>query len=173
MKKEGSQPSIKEDPQPFTNVELNFAMKITNKMMKNPLATFFLKPVDPIVDGAPDYNTRIKRPMDLGTIKNNLCNKSINTIEQWKEDMNLVWNNAMAYNPPGSPYFDIALELSRLFKEKTKYIPVTDVDEWNLQIKQKSNQIARITKEYLSTIEQYESKIIKTNSRIQLKPKDK
>lgn len=32
----------------------------------------FLKPVDPVALNLPDYFTVIKKPMDLGTVKNNL-----------------------------------------------------------------------------------------------------
>ena len=41
---------------------------IMQQMLNHKYAVPFLQPVDPVRDGAPDYFTRIKHPMDLGTI---------------------------------------------------------------------------------------------------------
>lgn len=46
-----------------------------------------------------DYLDVIKRPMDLGTVKRNLEQKVYRTFEQFAADVNLVWSNAMKYNP--------------------------------------------------------------------------
>jgi hypothetical protein len=42
---------------------------VMQQLTTHKYATPFLQPVDPILDGAPDYLTKIKRPMDFGTIQ--------------------------------------------------------------------------------------------------------
>ena len=60
----------------------------------------FLTPVDPVKLGIPDYFDIIKQPMDLGTIKQMMKNKEIQTREEFAEKVRLVFDNAILYNKP-------------------------------------------------------------------------
>ena len=55
----------------------------------------FLTPVDPVKLGIPDYFDIIKQPMDLGTIKQMMKNKEIQTREEFAEKVRLVFDNAI------------------------------------------------------------------------------
>ena len=50
--------------------------------------------------GIPDYFDIIKQPMDLGTIKQMMKNKEIQTREEFAEKVRLVFDNAILYNKP-------------------------------------------------------------------------
>lgn len=50
--------------------------------------------------GIPDYFDIIKQPMDLGTIKQMMKNKEIQTKEEFAEKVRLVFDNAILYNKP-------------------------------------------------------------------------
>ena len=71
-------------------------------MWKCPNASLFHEPVDPVVWNVPDYPKIIKTPMDFGTVKQKLSNNEYLRIEQFLEDMNLVFDNCMKYNGIGS-----------------------------------------------------------------------
>jgi hypothetical protein len=50
----------------------------------------------------PDYPSVVKKPMDLSTVKKNMkSNKYIN-IEEFLQDIQLIWDNCHLYNEPGS-----------------------------------------------------------------------
>lgn len=57
----------------------------------------FCQPVDPATCNAPGYFMVVRRPMDLSTIKRKLARCAYRTIAQFKDDVNLVWDNACAY----------------------------------------------------------------------------
>jgi hypothetical protein len=78
----------------------------------------FNEPINIIRLGIPDYFYYIKRPMDLGTVKNNLregkysdmlefaqvlilCTHGILISISCFQDVRLTYNNAMTYNPKG------------------------------------------------------------------------
>ena len=82
----------------FSRVELDYCKKVTEKLIKHPLSVAFLRPVNPQLDGAPDYLQKISHPMDLGTIKSKLENNSYTNSKAWVSDVLLVWQNAMKYN---------------------------------------------------------------------------
>ncbi len=73
---------------------------------KMPEAFFFLRPVDPIADGAPTYYDEIKRPMDLGTMEKRLNGTGGATpytrMAEFAEDMMQIFANARQFNPPGT-----------------------------------------------------------------------
>ena len=105
-------------------------IKITKKIQKIPISKFFLNPVDPIADQAPDYFEKIKKPMDLSKVLKNLKSDSYNSISEWKEDMNLIWKNAMHYNPKETLLYSIAKELSETFKDLSDDICISENEIW-------------------------------------------
>ncbi|KAI9225966.1 MAG: Bromodomain-containing protein, partial [Piptocephalis tieghemiana] len=62
----------------------------------------FLKPVDPKV--VPDYETVVKEPMDLSTMRSKVLEGVYRGIEEFKEDVYRICKNATLYNPAGSLY---------------------------------------------------------------------
>lgn len=80
----------------------------------------FKEPVDPIALGIPDYFDYIKRPMDLGTIKQKMysvsgrfiakliCQGGYVSGDDFAKDVRLVWNNALYYNQPSTEVYKMA-----------------------------------------------------------------
>ena len=130
---------------PMNEIELKFAKSVTQKMKSYPISAFFLNPIDPIRDKLPNYLQVIKPnvPMDLTTVTNKLEKNIYKTIDDWKKDMNMIWANALLYNPRGSPYAMVAEELKSIFKKKTESIPKTEIDEWFINVKKANKRILK------------------------------
>lgn len=77
-------------------------------------------PVDPVELGLPDYFDIIKKPMDLGTIQKKLENGAYHSIESFRADVDLTFDNAMTYNEDGSVVYDMAKELKIKFEADMK-----------------------------------------------------
>jgi hypothetical protein len=131
-------------PAALTGVQAAFCLKITKKMAKYTIARFFREPVDPERDQADDYFERIKRPMDLGTILQNLQEERYPSVDRWRDDMNLIWRNAMSYNAPGSPLHAIARDLSEIFRQRSEAVPSTQSEEWLLAMREGHQKLMRI-----------------------------
>lgn len=93
----------------------------------------FLQPVDPIRDECSDYFTIIKKPMDLGTVRKKLETDQYHTVEQWKEDVNLIWTNTVTYNGQKALISTLAKTLQGIFKSLTTYFSSDVESDWDGQ----------------------------------------
>ena len=105
-------------------------LEIIEDLMKHPIAEVFMEPVDPVRDMVPDYLDVIKNPSDFTTIKNRLLERKYLTYEEFKRDVNLIWENAITYNTKQSLPAYIADELSRIFQKRIWYIENPPAEQW-------------------------------------------
>lgn len=90
-------------------------LNLLGHIEKEPNAAPFLEPVDWKNLGLNDYPKIVKRPIDLGTIKNNL--KEYTSYETFFSDIQLVWDNCKQYNIAESEIYRMAEELERTTKK--------------------------------------------------------
>lgn len=110
--------------------ETNFCLKLIDELSDHAIAGIFMEPVDPINDGVPDYLSIIKYPSDLSTVKKRLKNGEYSTIQSFKRDVNLIWENAREYNGNGSLPAFCADELSRIFRKRIAEIEEMSQEQW-------------------------------------------
>jgi len=81
---------------------------------------WFLRPVDPALDGVPHYLSVIRSPMDFRTIGTKLeRGEYASRREAFAEDVRLVFRNAIEFNTaPDDPVRRDARELSQWFESK-------------------------------------------------------
>eukprot|EP00307_Rebecca_sp_RCC1486_P013816 CAMPEP_0119425196 /NCGR_PEP_ID=MMETSP1335-20130426/34080_1 /TAXON_ID=259385 /ORGANISM="Chrysoculter rhomboideus, Strain RCC1486" /LENGTH=336 /DNA_ID=CAMNT_0007450751 /DNA_START=8 /DNA_END=1018 /DNA_ORIENTATION=+ len=87
------------------------ALDLLKTISKRTQAQVFLAPVDWKALNLPEYPKVIKHPMDLGTIQSNLQERKYATLEEFANDIRLVWKNALIFNTPESVYFKNAKKL--------------------------------------------------------------
>ncbi|KAL2925987.1 Transcription factor GTE10 [Bienertia sinuspersici] len=89
--------------------------KILTDIMNLERSKPFHTPPKPAVWGIADYFDIVKKPMDLGTIKQNLLQNKYLGADQFEDDVRLTFCNCIRYNPPGHGYHKSAKELLREF----------------------------------------------------------
>lgn len=109
-------------------------LDVLEKINARPISKIFLYPVDPLQDNLPDYFEIVKNPMDLGTIKRNLRANKYRTVQEWKQDMELVWSNSILFHSENSAVGMMALELKNYYLELTKYISDSYRSAWKYQL---------------------------------------
>ena len=100
----------------ITEEETKKLEKALETLSKEKDAFDFLLPVDYNGLGLPDYPKIIKRPMDLGTVKDNLLKGEYNTIREFMDDVTLIWQNCRTFNMQGSEIVKMANRLEKKFK---------------------------------------------------------
>jgi hypothetical protein len=90
----------------------------------------FEEAVDPERDEAPDYLTIIKHPMDLTTVEQKLGKNEYKNIHEWKEDVQLIFHNAVTYNGKASTIAEMASDLEHIFLDLTKTLFDDDSATW-------------------------------------------
>eukprot|EP00558_Chaetoceros_sp_UNC1202_P003703 CAMPEP_0197232734 /NCGR_PEP_ID=MMETSP1429-20130617/974_1 /TAXON_ID=49237 /ORGANISM="Chaetoceros sp., Strain UNC1202" /LENGTH=644 /DNA_ID=CAMNT_0042690855 /DNA_START=1 /DNA_END=1935 /DNA_ORIENTATION=+ len=90
---------------------LHVATLIEDYIMKHPSSPVFHRPVNAVALKLKDYHQIVKKPMDLGTVLMQCLLGEYNTFCQVITDLELVFKNAMSYNPKGHPIHIIAKQL--------------------------------------------------------------
>lgn len=103
--------------------QLKFCSTMLTKLKRNPNASPFLKPVDPIALGIPDYLEKIKNPMDISTVKHRLDTKFYLDPEEFHSDMTLMFNNCYSYNHKDSIVYKMGEELEKAFESNYLEMP--------------------------------------------------
>lgn len=120
-------------------------LKIVEKLIKNPICSPFIAMVDPERDGAPDYFDFIKEPMALKEVENKLKSDKYKNIDQFKRDINLIWDNAVTYNGEDTLYAHMAKEASLWFDKKMENFPNSSKQEW-------FQKVQKVTKDILDAL---------------------
>lgn len=62
---------------------------------------YSLHPLHPLQ--VPDYLMVVRRPMDLSTLLTNIDEYKYVTVGEFMSDADLIWQNALEYNPDSDP----------------------------------------------------------------------
>lgn len=128
----------------LSGVQKKYCTKVTEKIIKYPISVFFHKPVDEEKDGAPGYYDKIKKPMSLKQVLKRLDDNQYQSVNQWKDEMNLIWANATTYNNEGTYIYMIAKELKEVFRRFCEKIPKTELDEWTFQVAKTHSKLVKL-----------------------------
>ncbi|CAG9937052.1 unnamed protein product [Clonostachys rosea f. rosea IK726] len=115
---EESTPHPKKGPQ-----KLEFCADLLTRMLSGPgfwtrLVGPFKDPVVPEQDGVPDYLEKVKRPMDLGTIKAKMDRHEYKDEAEFLVDMRQIFDNCFIYWKTGDPMWAAGQKLQKTFEEK-------------------------------------------------------
>ncbi|XP_005943862.1 ATPase family AAA domain-containing protein 2 isoform X1 [Haplochromis burtoni] len=78
-----------------------FLRDVTNRLSQDKRFKAFTKPVD--LEEVPDYAEVIKKPMDLSTVLSRIDLHQYRTVKEFLQDVDLIWQNALEYNPDRDP----------------------------------------------------------------------
>jgi Bromodomain len=96
--------------------------KIVTQLQKHQYSRPFLKPVDPIAEGIPDYFDIVKEPMDLSKVDKRLRSGSYINPMQFAADVRKIWSNAILYNPRKSAIYYMTVQMSNYFEQIYKSV---------------------------------------------------
>ncbi|CAI5733986.1 unnamed protein product [Peronospora farinosa] len=89
-------------------------LAVVNRLLKEEVSDLFSRPVDPEIDGCPNYLSVIDQPMDLGTIRSRAEANFYRKWKLFKKDVELVWQNCRTFNAPDTMVVQFANLLERL-----------------------------------------------------------
>ncbi|XP_065062653.1 bromodomain adjacent to zinc finger domain protein 1A-like isoform X2 [Rhopilema esculentum] len=109
----------------FGRYERRLCSKLVEELLAADDAEPFLLPVDTKV--VPDYLDFIDHPMDLSTVKQNLNNGSYGSLQQFLDDVRLMFTNCETYNPPRSGVARAGSRLSIYFEQRLCELELVEV----------------------------------------------
>lgn len=119
-------------------------LDILDNILSYHTAAFFDHPIDPVRDQLPTYFNIVKRPMDLGTIRNKIECNEYNDVASFIADVELVWANAILFNGRNSFMYSIVRYLQTKFKEQTEFLSNDIRKDWINQMNDLRNKVNNI-----------------------------
>ncbi|CAH0479373.1 unnamed protein product [Peronospora belbahrii] len=89
-------------------------LALVDRLLQEEASDLFSRPVDPEIDGCPNYLSVIDQPMDLGTIRSRAEANFYRKWKLFKKDIELVWQNCRTFNAPDTMVVQFANLLERL-----------------------------------------------------------
>lgn len=110
-----------------TASKLDFCADLLTRMLSGPgfwtrLVGPFRDAVEPEEDGVPDYLEKVKRPMDLMTIKAKMDAKAYKDDEAFAADVRQIFENCFTYWKAGQPMYEAGERLQRTFEDKYSHM---------------------------------------------------
>ncbi|KAF5664072.1 TFIID associated [Fusarium heterosporum] len=110
-----------------TSQKLDFCADLLTRMLSGPgfwtrLVGPFRDAVEPVEDGVPDYFEKVKRPMDLTTIKAKMDRKEYTTEEEFLTDVRQIFDNCFTYWKKGDPMWLAGEKLQKTFEDKFSHM---------------------------------------------------
>ncbi|KAF4977588.1 hypothetical protein FZEAL_5902 [Fusarium zealandicum] len=107
--------------------KLEFCADLLTRMLSGPgfwtrLVGPFRDPVEPSEDGVPDYFDKVKRPMDLTTVKAKMDRKEYTSDEDFLTDVRQIFDNCFTYWKKGDPMWLAGEKLQKTFEEKFSHM---------------------------------------------------
>jgi hypothetical protein len=129
---------------PLTEYLTRQCLAVMDRLLSYRISSMFSQPVDPTRDGCPTYPDIVAHPMDLGTVRTKLQHNEYDTLSQWRHDVSLVWDNAVAFNGPNSLIAMLARQLQGFFKEWTENLTADEKGSWVQQLNDLRTNIANL-----------------------------
>ena len=122
-------------------------LKITNDLINNDqLAQPFVKPYNPEKKLQADYNLKVKKPMDLCTVRKKIKDNNYSCFQEWVDDMNLIFDNAISFNGENSLFGGVAVYLQKQFGKKIREIETMNLRNYEDQLISLGNKLEQVLK---------------------------
>lgn len=102
---------------------------ISNLIKSDAESVMFVPPIDPILDGCPDYFDVIEKPMCLQDIRNQYDKSDCKDFKKFEADVKLCFLNALKYNPPDHPIYQAAKRLMNKFQQLVNGFKVGHIND--------------------------------------------
>jgi hypothetical protein len=121
-------------------------LRILDALQGMRISTMFSHAIDPERDNVPTYLQIIHRPMDLGTVRQRLQSGQYQSIQQWKDDVELIWDNSYHFNGRLSLVSTLAKQLQQMFRDLTEHLTDDPAGDWVLQCDVLKHEVDRLSK---------------------------
>ncbi|KAI8877363.1 Bromodomain-containing protein [Backusella circina FSU 941] len=107
----------------MTRDQVKYCGAIMRNLKKHRDASAFLHPVDYVRLNVPDYPKIIKHPMDLSTVDRRLHANQYQKVEDFVEDIRLVFNNCFKFNGPEAMISMLCQNVESAFEKSLRQMP--------------------------------------------------
>ena len=121
--------------------QANWCLGLISDLYKWKLSVFFRTPFDPEEEGISE-SARIKKEMDLDTVKANLLDGKYVTVDAFLADLRLICDNVVTLFGPDTVMTYMAEEFRAYIDERAAFATMTPEQAWFVKLKDLQEKIA-------------------------------
>lgn len=118
--------------------------EITVKIMEKPISAAFNIPIDSVLGELDGYTDKIKKPIDLPKVMENLNRRKYSSPYDWYKDMVLVFQNAIDYYPETEIYSIFAKYLLMVLNKLAVGLNLESENEWTKSVVKMSKKLTEV-----------------------------
>lgn len=118
-------------------------LKITNDLINDQLAMFFVNPEKRL---QAEYTSKIKKPMELSTVRKKIKDNNYSCFQEWVDDMNLIFDNAINFYERNSLIGGVAVYLQKQFSKKIREIETMNLRNYENQLISLGKELEQVLK---------------------------
>jgi hypothetical protein len=131
----------------MNDYDKKWCVDLFNEVIKWPISRPFLRPVDPVNDGAPTYFQVIKKPMDFSAIASKLRQDQYGSPDSFIQDIKLVSDNATQFNGEQSILSNFAKDIFGLVQRRFSEKPENATQQWYNELVRTSASMGRLIRD--------------------------
>ena len=125
----GSRPDNPDFQQEMSTLQQKALRKLLSDIKKYKYASKFSKPVNPVVEGIPNYPEIIKNPMDLETMGTKLKTNEYRTVADFVADFDQIIANVTTFNGPDHFVSQQGYKMAQKFDDCLRTVPSPNEQE--------------------------------------------
>lgn len=114
----------------MTDFQKNYCFKMLDKIEKRPISGIFNQQSNLFENHNSKYINKPKKVMDFQTIRKKLTEGQYKTMNEWGQDVRLIFSNANICFKEDSPIYKMAQDLSEWFERKWNDYPRSEEEQW-------------------------------------------
>ena len=134
------------------------AIEVMETLITHPICNDFVEPIKES-DNMPDYFEMIKNPMDLSKIKKRLSENHYKSVQQWLDDVELVWSNSDKYFSQDPTMLNITQECRRLFNKHKRTVGALSMGTWCGEVYRLRSRLYDLMGQPPAKVKQYASSL--------------
>lgn len=123
----------------MTDYQRRHALRAVDNLLSYSISKMFSEPVD--INEFPNYLEIISKPMDLGTIRRKVIQNEYSSTQEFKQDVQLVWENSNKFNGKQSIIAGLAKTLHNIFQAETEFLTGNDPVDWQNSCKKLAESV--------------------------------
>jgi len=128
----------------LTDVQVSRCLNTMQRAYDLPIAVYFRQPVDPVLDDVPDYHEKVVHAVDMTTIMQGLRDGAYTSVDQWKEDVRLIYKNSATYHGDAHMMTVLAREVVEFCHLKWDVVPKTEWEMWTYRVRKTQRKLAAV-----------------------------
>lgn len=114
----------------MTDFQKKHCFKMLEKIEKHPISEIFMQQSNLFDNHYAKYIDKQKKVMDFKTIRKKLTDGQYKCMNEWGQDVRLIFSNAKNNFKDDSPIYKMAQDLSDWFESKWNDYPRSEEEQW-------------------------------------------